>query len=1766
MSDRILTITIPSLDAEVLPTQLSGSMALSEPFSFKVTVLSSQLAIQSEQLLQQSATIRVRGMNVDEDLYFNGVIVGVQLGDIDYAHQRTYRLQVGPAFACLRETSDCRIYQHQTVPDIFQAVLAAYPLLKYDISPLTQQYQPRRYCVQYNESDFDFLSRILAEDGIYYTFEHGADSHILMLHDTGYADKSTAKQVLCTAQADMSSAHFDRWQRIYAVCPIAMTSREFDFKQPDQLSTVTRQHRGQPSIIGQSVFENYHYPSDIRVDTIHQQIHRTQCQLQAQVVNQVLVQARGYYSDLMPNQMIDVVQHDDACELGQYMIQVVKIKAQDNSSVAIDQDHQSRDQLLQTCIVAHPADTPYCPKLKKAKPHIASMQSARVVGPKNEAIYTDRYGRVKVQFPWDRRGEFDENSSCFIRVAQSFAGNRYGALFLPRVGQEVWVDFEAGDQDRPIVVGAVNNADCLPPFNPECYPARQGWHTQTLGDHDRRHGHLFCFDDDARKPSMTLKSQRDLHIHVKGDQVKTIGGDAVTVVRQGHYGDETGGALTVQAQESIGLASGSSAITVDRNGVSIAAKAIQIEPSLRLILDRRLAPSVLAQQVRQHLHIQPNVRQKILRDYEGIVTIQVSPRWRRTTPGGKMEAFATLLRLPEKLRQSILMQIMQADQSVTSGAVLVDDWQRYCQSDTSGFVDRADAALQLDHPPQLRDGWIYVFAECVQAPHQQYSQLRLYREYQVTYGEDMNHYAAVDLSKYAGLDARPANIPVMGEGIPLPYRYEQAGQVLGQFRVKVMFSGVQLSWPRINRLGGMAVTDPQLKKIRSAKQKKLLKAVQDYPFDQALSVQRCGQYLPQKLMDEAYQAQYHQQQPIPLSLSNTAAETVWQSKSLYFDPDAKASEVPILLLSDPLGMVLLGRQTIFSAWQQLVGIVNKITQSQGKMPVAVLANEIFLKLRSQGLKDILEIGEMGYIPQTHYQMLSDAAQYLDATQLYKALHLDQRRLIKALIYRLQKTLVTFLTSQVGADDHWGVDVNAAIADYFAQGERLKTAYATFLGMIEYACLDPGQVDQQIDPDSMPSDATVSTNNGQIVVLTQYQRLGYTIYQTETTRYYSLGMPSTPEVVRKVYKRLPMPAGLAYLSHLFNSDSPLHALLFPGSLTRPATSQSLIDIKSYVAGLGHYSSSALQAAFALQYHNPISREDVEYLLINELNIFNTALSGWIDHLKALRHEVQQTAKQMVLKIFTDANGLNPNDMVIASGPISGYQPLKAVIAHDLQQQQADALQQLSSQYPSGTASFMVIDPETGKPRLYHQFDEAQAEIRSTTMSESAMTDDQPMYYVKTDRMNIQLGIKSARWTFSVGSSVVTLLALWDIADTLTQAVQKPDIKNLALFAGQLVNVVNQMKETTTAFVGQEQLTQWVGRNGITQALLSDRFLYQSTSVFGMLGLIGAITTTCYSVLEWLHLLRDEDPAVSASIGLQTVSSSLFLLSSIKGAASNIAHAGMEQVSSGEAAADYSVAELKENIVKAVATDSGEAIEKAGLISVCEFIGDWIPGVDVLMFLAQVAQAASFMSAFFRDTPYEDWVKRSPFAKHPAKDAYTSPQEAYAALLNLVISPTIALAKVANNQVKAMAYSLVLPSLQSSQINLQMALLSKAYPAYQLSGESHDIILLPGHHKIGKTMAVQNLSDVRQSENHRQDAFYSVSDTTLGAAEYDAELVTHHYQQVAARVQLTTTCDGVTITIPNAVGHAHLPSHQYAFLTDPHWLVAPQIQTIPHNTTT
>ncbi|CAN7418682.1 type VI secretion system tip protein TssI/VgrG [Variovorax paradoxus] len=514
------------LNAEQLKFRaMRGQEGLSQLFEFEVDMVSPSFNLDLKKLLGTSLTLQLQDEGASR--FLNGTVVRFEL--VGRANETgrhyIYRALVQPWLWYLTRTTDCRIFQNKSVPDVLDEVLGKYGF-EYE-KRLSGSYRPWEYCVQYQESDFAFVCRLMEHEGIAYHFEHRSGSHLLVLADDigGYNTLPGHASIAYRPRDRVVNAMepcIDQWRISEQITSGRVMLDDFDFrKSRASLQSVQQDPKGHDH----SSYEVYEwlggYSENDQGDSYAKiRLQELQCAHE-------LATGHTNVAGMAPGYLFQMTHCPREADNREYLVTQTRYDLQEPEYAT----GGTAESVCEFDFTVLPSSVPYRPARKTPKPRTSGPQTATVVGP--EEIWTDRFGRVKLQFRWDRYGQSDENSSCWVRVSSNWAGANYGTMHMPRVGQEVIVDFIGGEPDRPIITGRVYNNDQMPPWELPANATASGILTRSSSGGAANQANMLRFEDRSGAEQILLHAERNLDVEVEADETHTTDGTRTTLIK-GH--------------------------------------------------------------------------------------------------------------------------------------------------------------------------------------------------------------------------------------------------------------------------------------------------------------------------------------------------------------------------------------------------------------------------------------------------------------------------------------------------------------------------------------------------------------------------------------------------------------------------------------------------------------------------------------------------------------------------------------------------------------------------------------------------------------------------------------------------------------------------------------------------------------------------------------------------------------------------------------------------------------------------------------------------------------------------------------------------------------------------------------------------------------------------------------------------------------------------------------------------------------------------------
>ena len=545
-ANRPLQVATPLSEDSLLVTGFRGSEQLSQPFSFQLSLIAeNSTAIDFSKLIGNDITLRVATMGESEETewrYINGICARFAQGNRNEEFTSFYA-EVVPKVWLLTRQFRSRIFQQKSVPDILKEVLKGFDC---DYQ-LNGKYEPREYCVQYRETDFDFASRLMEEEGIFYFFQHSKGAHKMIIADgsVGHLDVPglTKARYEVVEGGTPKGDHIFEWRKVQELRAGRFSLWDHSFQQPTQnleakdsilesvqAGTVSHRLKGQAN----DPLEIYDFPGAyaVRFDGINpsggEQSDRLQkilednkrtvkLRMEAEALQSLTIHGSSGCRNFVAGHKFTLDRHFDGN--GDYVL--VGVSHDASMANPYRTGSNTGDLTYSNTFICIPFQLPYRPPRRTPKPFVQGVQNALVTGPAGEEIFCDKYGRVKVQFYWDREGKKDANSSCWLRVGTLWAGKNWGSINIPRIGQEVIVAFVEGNPDEPVIVGSVYNRETMPTNKLPDTKVISGLRSNT---YKGKGYNEMSMDDTTGKEKITIHAQYDMDTTVEHDQTNTVHG------------------------------------------------------------------------------------------------------------------------------------------------------------------------------------------------------------------------------------------------------------------------------------------------------------------------------------------------------------------------------------------------------------------------------------------------------------------------------------------------------------------------------------------------------------------------------------------------------------------------------------------------------------------------------------------------------------------------------------------------------------------------------------------------------------------------------------------------------------------------------------------------------------------------------------------------------------------------------------------------------------------------------------------------------------------------------------------------------------------------------------------------------------------------------------------------------------------------------------------------------------------------------------------
>ena len=546
---RNLRVVSPLGTDQLLPERVMITEGVSSLFDIRLSVRAKREIIQPEELIGRLIDISLEVQQAEDGgdgvrRPFNGLVTSLQEGPPITRGLRSYSMVLKPQMWLLSQRSDCRIWMDKTSIDIVETLFSEHGIPAPDVSGVVTPPPPQHYSVQWNETDLDYLTRRFEEDGLFYWFSHEDGSHRLHVADganswAGPSPSAEGDGRVRLAQGSTDRNHINEWMKHYAYVPGQRAGADWNFETPQMVPGTTT-----PSLVqmpGAMKRELYEYPA--RISSVAEAERAQKLRMQASEADHNRVVGRSTSRILEAGRRFTPyeVAHPEHVYEEHVIVRATHFAVDPSYETNTDQPEYINE------FEAVPSRVPMTPHRNTERPRIRGTQVAIVAGPPGEEIHPDQYGRIKLWYPWDRRARKDGSDTCWVRVAQSWAGGTWGGQVIPRIGMEVMVAFIDGDPDRPLVTGVVPNPSNGVPYD---LPANKTRMVMRSNTHKGTGFNEMTFEDDAGRENMFFHAQKDQTTRVRNDRTKrvdrhevaSIGGNRAVEV-SGNQKHEIGGSV-----------------------------------------------------------------------------------------------------------------------------------------------------------------------------------------------------------------------------------------------------------------------------------------------------------------------------------------------------------------------------------------------------------------------------------------------------------------------------------------------------------------------------------------------------------------------------------------------------------------------------------------------------------------------------------------------------------------------------------------------------------------------------------------------------------------------------------------------------------------------------------------------------------------------------------------------------------------------------------------------------------------------------------------------------------------------------------------------------------------------------------------------------------------------------------------------------------------------------------------------------------------------
>ncbi|MDR0218992.1 MAG: type VI secretion system tip protein VgrG [Enterobacteriaceae bacterium] len=514
-------------DDALLFKQLKGEEKLSTLYRFEIELISEKKDVDIKSLRGKSITIEINtpGNPSAEKRYLNGIINEGIVCDFHDPYRYKYKFIVQPKLSILKNSKGCKIWQNKAPLDIIKEILNKYSV-KFE-SKLNGTYQQLEYCTQYRESDFNFISRLMEHEGIYYYFTHSASDHTLILADSPQSHEALSGYSALEyypgypTPRNSEKLYLYDWNVSYSLAPKVYSTNDYNFLQPRAQLLETQQNPD--STVPDSTI--YEWPGNYTAAA--QGKSYIQALQQSYTAHCHYINAQSIETGIAPGHTFTLSKAPRDEDNGDYLIVSADYELSESGYYGGDPDSEFK---IETHFTAIPAKVNWRAPCITPWP-VAYIETAEITGSSGKEIWTNEYAQVKVKFHWDQESAKDDKSSCWVRCSSTWASTKFGAIQIPRVGDDVFVSFINGNPDRPLVIGSAFNKENMPPWTLPSEATKIGFMSRSIQGGKDNTSYLFI-DDAQNKESFAIHAEKDMAISVENDQTIAIDGSRTTEIKK----------------------------------------------------------------------------------------------------------------------------------------------------------------------------------------------------------------------------------------------------------------------------------------------------------------------------------------------------------------------------------------------------------------------------------------------------------------------------------------------------------------------------------------------------------------------------------------------------------------------------------------------------------------------------------------------------------------------------------------------------------------------------------------------------------------------------------------------------------------------------------------------------------------------------------------------------------------------------------------------------------------------------------------------------------------------------------------------------------------------------------------------------------------------------------------------------------------------------------------------------------------------------------